>query len=390
MKKLRVLFFILLCIWLVSCSTDGVQKGKIIKVKKSYNTNLVPGTKRLTFPLNSRIVNRSICILPYTAPDSSEYLFYLNGKGNDICIFSIDSSKLVKTIKLQSEGPNGVGGMVRGFEVITFDSIYVTSALLRLLFIVNSDAKVISTIKYSKFKQDYPIQAGSSRTSDNNRLGFKNGKIYISFHPPYDEGNYRSIKIGNIRYLAEIDPVKKEANVLNIGFPADYWKNHYYPLFVSSFIYKNKFYIHYMYDDRILISNDSKNWKTYIIPSKYVDVKKVVRKGMSGWCINPNYFCFVPDPYRNVFYRFVVHEPSNIKNRTHMDLVQYPQKFSIIILDKDMNIIGETIFPTDVYDMHGYFINKDGLYLSRSNPLNPEYDEDKLEFQLINLVKNEK
>ncbi len=55
-----------------------------------------------------------------------------------------------------------------------------------------------------------------------------------------------------------------------------------------------------------------------------------------------------------------------------------------------MNIIGETLFPADVYDMHGYFIDKDGLYLSRSTPFNPEYDVDKLEFQLINLVKNEK
>jgi hypothetical protein len=50
----------------------------------------------LSFDLNNRIVNRSICIIPYTAPDSSEYLFYLNGQGNDICVFSIDSAKLVK------------------------------------------------------------------------------------------------------------------------------------------------------------------------------------------------------------------------------------------------------------------------------------------------------
>jgi len=70
-----------------------------------------------------------------------------------------------------------------------------------------------------------------------------------------------------------------------------------------------------------------------------------------------------------------------------MDLIQYPQKFSIIILDKDLNIIGETLFPADMYDMHGYFINKDGLYLSCSNPFNLEYDVDKLEFQLINLVR---
>ena len=386
---MRVLFFILVCLWLASCSTGEVQTERVIKIKRSYHTDLVPGTKRLTFHLNKRIVNRSICIIPYTAPDSSEYLFYLNGQGNDICIFSIDSAKWVKTIKLLPEGPNGVGSLVRGFEVINFDRIYVTSAFIRRLFIVNSDAKVVSTVDYLKFKQDYLISDVVSRTSENMRLSFKDGDIYMPFYPPFDEGNFKSIQPENMRCVAKVNPIKKEAGVLNIGFPADYWDTNYYPPFFGFFIYKNNFYVHYLCDDRIVVSNDSRNWKTYLISSKYIDVKKVVRK-QNGWCINPNYFCFVPDPYRNVFYRFVVHEQSQVKDRTHMDLIQYPKKFSIIILDKDMNIIGETLFPADVYDMHGYFINKDGLYLSRSNPFNPEYDVDKLEFQLINLEMNEK
>ncbi len=368
---------------------ETVKKEKIIKIKTSYKTDLIPGTKRLTFDLNNRIVNRSICIIPYTAPDSSEYLFYLNGQGNDICIFSIDSAKLVKTIQLLPEGPNGVGSLVRGFEVIDLDHMYITSAFIRRLFTVNSDAKVVSTIDYLKFKQDYLIYAGVSETFANMRLGFKDGKIYMPFYPGYDEGNYKSVRPEEIRFIAEINPKKEEAGVLDIGFPPDYWDTNFYPTFFGFFIHKNNFYIHYLCDDRIVVSNDSKNWKTYMISSKYTDVKKVVRK-QDGWCINPNYFCFVPDPYRNVFYRFVVHQQDHIKDRTHLELIQYPQKFSIIILDKDMNIIGETLFPTDIYDMHGYFINKDGLYLSRSNPFNPEYNVDKLEFQLIHLVRNEK
>jgi len=98
----------------ISCSTGGdkggVKKENIVKIKTSYHAELKPGTKKLTFNITNRIVNRSICIIPYTAADSSEYLFYLNGQGNDICIFSIDSVKLVKIINLMPEGPNGVGG----------------------------------------------------------------------------------------------------------------------------------------------------------------------------------------------------------------------------------------------------------------------------------------
>ncbi len=284
---MRILFSILICILLVSCSMGGdknrVQEEKIIKIKKSYHTDLVPGTKKLTFHLNNRIVNQSICIIPYTAPDSSKYLFYLNGQGNDIYIFSIDSAKLVKTIKLVTEGPNGVGGMVSGFEVINFDSIYVTSSFIRRLFIVNSDAKVISTVDYSEFKQEYLVNPGVSETFANMRLGFKDGKIYMPFYPGYDEGNYKFVHPEEIRFIAEIDLEKKEAGVLNIGFPADYWDTNFYPTFFSFFIYKNSFYVHYLCDDRIVVSVDSKNWKTYLIPSKYIDVKKVVKK-QDGWC----------------------------------------------------------------------------------------------------------
>src|SRR5690606_26096985 len=120
------------------------------------------------------------------------------------------------------------------------------------------------------------------------------------------------------------------AGTLDIGFPAGYWETNYFPPFFGFFIYKDNFYLHYLCDDRILVSRDSKNWETHRISSKYIDVRKVIRK-QNGWGINPNYFCFVPDPYRNVFYRFVIHEQSHIKDRTLQELILYPQKFSVII-----------------------------------------------------------
>ena len=143
-----------------------------------------------------------------------------------------------------------------------------------------------------------------------------------------------------------------------------------------------------MYDDRISVSADSKNWKYYQAKSKYIDV----RKGRSefGKKVNAHYARLVANPNRNEFYRFVVHEPQRDKNRTFLDMLRYPSDFSIIILDKDLHIIGETVFPSDIFDMHGYFFTKDGLYLSLSNPFNPDYNVDLLEFRLFRLTKNEK
>ena len=382
------IFAILVLFGFASCiSNQNTNPEKTIPAKASYNTNLVPYGEKLSINIDSKTVNRSICMIPYVGPDSSEYLFYLNGQGNDIYIFNLDSAKVVKTIKLASDGPDGVGSMVRGFEVLNLDSLYITSAFMRKLYLVNSDGKLLSKIDYSKYKQDYHILAGNTWTFDNARLGFKDGLIYLPFYTGYDEGHYKNILVEDIRTIAVLDTCNKTAGTLNFGYPKDFWQDNFHPLYFGFFIYKERFFINYCYDNRIMVSKDSENWDAYVIQSKFADVKQVVppEKGKGA-----DYVRLVVDPYRDIFYRFVLHEQINLKDRVITDLARYPQKFSIIILDKNLNIIGETLFPEDTYDANGYFITKDGLYLSLSNPFNPDYNIDKLEFQLFKLQQNEK
>ena len=58
------------------------------------------------------------------------------------------------------------------------------------------------------------------------------------------------------------------------------------------------------------------------------------------------------------------------------------QSFSIIILNKDYEIIGETKFPGNTYAHHLCFVGKKGLYISENNENNPQFDENKLVFRL--------
>lgn len=385
-----IIFLVLILFGIISCEQGKKNVDwENISIKVSYNANLIPSGEKLSFDIDSKTINRSICMIHYVAPDSSEYLFYLNGQGNDIYVFSLDSGKVVKTVKLDNQGPNGVGSMVRGFEVLNLNSLYITSAFRRRLYLVNSDAKLLSTIDYSKYKQDQDnyIHAGITWTFSNQRIGFKDGLIYLPFHPGYDEGNYKTVLPENIRMIAVLDTINKTAGTLNIGFPKDFWQNQFYPVFFGFFIYKGTFFINYDYDNRILVSKNSQDWDSYVIQSKFVDVKNVIPPERGD---GANYCRFVADPYRDIFYRFVIHEQTGLKDRTTLDMIRYPKYFSIIILDSNFNIIGETLFPPDTYDAHGYFITKDGLYLSLSNPYNPEYNIDKLEFKLFKLIQNEK
>ncbi len=90
--------------------------------------------------------------------------------------------------------------------------------------------------------------------------------------------------------------------------------------------------------------------------------------------------------YRKVFYRFALMPDDNIKpfsNNPH-------QSFSIIILNKDYEIIGETKFPGNTYAHHLCFVDKKGLYISENNENNPQFDENKLVFRCFTLQGRKK
>ena len=64
------------------------------------------------------------------------------------------------------------------------------------------------------------------------------------------------------------------------------------------------------------------------------------------------------------------------------------RNFLIVILNKNYEIIGETRFGANTFNYRMYFIGKKGLYLSLNNLENPNFDEDKLQFQCFTLQEN--
>ena len=52
-----------------------------------------------------------------------------------------------------------------------------------------------------------------------------------------------------------------------------------------------------------------------------------------------------------------------------------------MILDEDLNIVGETLFPENKYRSDLMLILEDGLYVSSSHYKNPDFNENRLVFQ---------
>ena len=57
-----------------------------------------------------------------------------------------------------------------------------------------------------------------------------------------------------------------------------------------------------------------------------------------------------------------------------------------MILNKDFQIIGETLFPESIYNSYVFFVNSDELYISRDYQMLYGQSEDYMTFKLFKLI----
>ncbi len=157
------------------------------------------------------------------------------------------------------------------------------------------------------------------------------------------------------------------------------WKREYQnDAFLYSFDYSN--YI-YKYTDE-----NSNSYTKVLAKSRYAEdnLMKAKTVDKTKECL-AQYSNFVYDRYRDVYYRFFY--PKVVFNNTEsmFENGEFRKQFSIIIMDKDLNVIGETLFPENTYNPYMYFVAPEGLYISTNHIKNPDFDEDYLKFELFEL-----
>ena len=101
---------------------------------------------------------------------------------------------------------------------------------------------------------------------------------------------------------------------------------------------------------------------------------------------NPRYWHIMYDKYRNVYYRFAEMPYKLASNESPYDEPK-GKEFSVIVLNADFEIIGETKFPGKKYFYKKSFVGREGLYISENNLENPQFDENKLVFTCFK-IKN--
>lgn len=366
---------------LLSCVDKKVQ------TKESYN--LVASDKQLSFALDPNTKTFILALFPFTDETGKEYLTFQNQDQNEILFYDMNSRKLEFKVKPAYEGPNGVG-QVLGYYVHTIDSIFLTISGTNEIVLVNRNAEIKDKINYERAEDGTLLTDFCSISSVYQPIIMIDKEMYIMS--------------GCNRWL-EKDPISA---VINLEDKTIHALPYYYPSFPGadnkakragieehlSRCFDGKHFVYSFYfDETIYIaSQDHDSIKEVKVKSKYIDKVRLLddygNLTITDACENPNYGNLLFDKYRNVYYRIAYPETEIEKEVKGMELLQYGRKnFSIIILDKNFNIIGETLFPDYTYNSTLMFVREDGLYISDSHYLNPDYSDDVLSFKCFTLKK---
>lgn len=376
----------------------GCKQSSDKKVKFQYS--LDETGDKLSFPLDSHTSLLIKALFLYTDKDGKEYLTFQNEKEPEILFYDIQNQKLHKKLKLEVEGNNGVGTFL-GYYIKNMDEIYLSSLYFPVIVKINNKGEITQKINLQEHIKA-PITASQSMSFCYRPFFFINDKIYIpqSINP---KSNNNNDFITKSPLILTFDTLSKEIETSTFTFPniikpEDYFTNTLGVEFNYSCCFDKKNIIYsFGSDENIYITSNNNNLESKkVIKSQYIkditpplhrpiDIQEGIRK-MSEI---PLYGNLIHDPYRNVYYRIAYPKTEIDKKENGAEIWQFGRKlFSIIILDHQFNIIGETLLPEYTYISTLMFIREDGLYICDSHYKNPNFEENTLSFRRFELYQN--
>jgi len=386
MTILKTLCICLFCfLFLTACSND---KNEI-----SSSAGLVT-TKQITeLPIGADTPPKSNCLKYFSPNENEEYLFFLNKKINSFLIFDLVEEKQVRKTPIQKEGGNGMG-RITGFTIRNMDSIYLSSAGRAILYLTDTTGLIKEKYDFSEPVGNLVPSYSSLASRYNLDVFFREDQLLIS-QPLYLNGrNATKELLKNHRMYLGIDPESHTHQFFPITPPEDYFEKGTFPIELYSIAFDGEKVVwSFSYDHSLYFSKDLRQAKSASAKSRFIDdfvpIDNYLTSPYFYYAETPQYCSILYDPYREVFYRFAKHAltPDQLKETGEMQGYNFPPRFSVLILDKDLHVLGETPFFGNNYNMFNSFVGRKGLYISTANPLRTDFSEDFLRFELFELIK---
>ncbi|MBA4302384.1 MAG: hypothetical protein C0433_20115 [Cyclobacterium sp.] len=365
--------FILLIALLFSCSQP--------KVLSENPLDYISDTTTIEIDRKTEPFTRAIQLL-------GGKLYWWNSDRETIGVFDLKSKKLINTIKLEREGPNGMGRPL-GFFVHTPDSIYIPTMVYEVK-LLNSSGKIIGNFDYNELSPLGMTLASMTRYS-NMFFEFDDQLIaqlstlsmlkpnqldesVLNQYPPLLALNYSSGTLSALPHTLTKTVIEKNNKITFSGTNSS--KSIFLLHAFSDIMYeiepqKTKIKEH------ILKTNFTKNYSNeYFLRDKN---SFSIEDNMRALYKNAENFGLTYDPHRELLYRFGWPGEEIPENTDPMQFSATPPYFVLSIYDGgNFELLGEFPMPRNSYYAHCYFVDEKGLNLFPMHPDNPEFNEDQM------------
>lgn len=384
-SKLSI-FFLLVFFFFIACEQRKLNDSYSLECANEFISFKIDEETKL--PQNS--------VFSFTDANGCNFISFQNDKNSEILIYAVQSRELKKKIKFSSEGDHAIVGGFGGYYIQNFDEIFIPNIYTNAINVTDTSGLIRRKIVFPRSDSGEPLIPFICNSKV--QMCFFNNKIYIpqSLNPMLKDRIIEDSPIGavidTVKHVVETLPMRfpplitKEDIGTSAAFGADYSRCFNGQTFVYAFACDEKLYH---------TTPEHKEVKTLTAKSRYIDKVEVLRyknqnfeKVLKESCEQASYGNIIYDKYRNVYYRFAFPEAELESNENYLEIYRSGRKcFSIMILDENLQTIGETLFPEYTYNPNLYILLEDGLYLSTNHIKNPTYSDDKLSFQRIDLIK---
>ncbi|SHN23427.1 protein of unknown function [Cyclobacterium lianum] len=318
-------------------------------------------------------------------------LFNFNHLKKCIQVYDMQEKLLSKEMKFEKEGSEGIGSLT-GFYVHDLDSIFIFTTP-GTMYLTDLEQSYLSPITL-EIPDGYVGPVFRAAPFNSNPI-IRGDKMLAKVLVPARLLDMEESQLSQQFLSAEFSLDNGKGNFSAHKYPKGYLEEGLKAPYYSMAASPDRVVYSFFADHRLHVAEGvSSETKTVAAKSQYLPEifpslsrTAVQLEYMTYLFTSPRYEGLIYDKYREIYYRFCY--PSiEISGQEEINQLRgYPKDFSIMILDSELNILGETRFTGKHLVPNNVFVAEEGLYISANHPDNPNLKEDWLEFKLLELVE---
>ena len=349
MIKSRNLLSVLLLLPLCSCVSE--TQGKECELVETNDT--------LSFALPEDFFIFNYTQQVFKDEGGNEYLALMDRISLQLLVYDLKNQNLERKLYLWKEGPNGIGQAV-GFLMKGWNEIYVPGSADQHLYVIDTAGVVREKYDFSTDDniQGMPCLASYPLSIIGNRLycyqNVRRNHLTGGLAPSPSEVcvDLKSME-SKVSDCLLPQSLQKATEGRTVAIPE---------LTNASRVYNGQNFVYaYQFSHNLEVQDTAfKKVGSFLAKSKYIgelsipDISEdmTMEQMVNIECTAAFYGNLIHDPYRHLYYRFVYPETElDERNPSWIDLGRSGRNlFSVMVLGEDFKVLGETLFPRDMFN----------------------------------------